>query len=266
MPIPPGIDLKRKRAREHLNRLKSEVRRQLAVLDREGVIRETDPAGKYIWRLNAPPSGTDRASILVGDFVHNLRSVLDHIVWSLAGETNRRPLPEWPIHESEGPGADGFYPSGIMKIRTLPAPAKIIIESLQPYNGGNQPLLNLQRLDNTDKHRRLLTTPYGIVTSSFLGPAIDTWSPEFREKMARGEPIVLFAGNISSKSGRFEHGDEIASADLSMSTELAEQVKVEPTFQITLDEPGINGEVVAECVKMHDFVENVVLPKFKSLW
>ena len=222
--IPVVVDLKRKRAKEHLGRMKLEVAKRVAILNRDGVVRQIDPqTGDHIWVVNAPGTTTDRTSVLAGDFIHNLRSLLDHIVFSLDPKPERRPLPEWPIYQNAGPGDDGFYPAGIMKIWSLPVAAKVIVEGLQPYNGGNEPLLHIRNLDNIDKHRRLLTT-------------------------------------------RFKHGDVIGRAAPTNDMTQVEQMNLHPRFQITIDEPGISGEIISEFSKLYEFVEKVVLPKFKPLF
>lgn len=107
---------------------------------------------------------------VVGDVVHNLRSALDHVVYTISYRRNpsefrddrttafpicndlatfhRRRRREWePYHE----------------IRGIPDEAKAIIEGLQPYQRGqddlrSDPLWILREMDDIDKHRTIHIT------------------------------------------------------------------------------------------------------------
>jgi hypothetical protein len=100
---------------------------------------------------------SDRVYLLVGDFAHNLRCVLDHIVWQLVTFTTQA-LPaervQWPVLSS--PDANTLN----RQTKGAPAPAVMLIESFQPYHAGpgpaykQHPLWQVHRLDIVDKHRR----------------------------------------------------------------------------------------------------------------
>lgn len=155
-----SVRLKINRAQDHLDALNMKVdaleRRQpyrfrtSSNLDRtrhevRAVVQEEFPA---TWGLD------------VGDFVHNLRSALDHLVWSLvlshgATPTNRT---EFPIFLEE---AD-YRRGAVQKIAGLPADVMSEFEALQPYRcpvadieAALQPLWLVQQMDIVDKHRLL---------------------------------------------------------------------------------------------------------------
>ena len=95
--------------------------------------------------------------LLVGDFAHNLRCVLDHIVWQLvAFATQAIPAArvQWPVLNSPDPSTLNRQTKG------APAPAVALIESFQPYHAGpdpaykQHPLWQVHKLDIVDKHRR----------------------------------------------------------------------------------------------------------------
>jgi len=102
---------------------------------------------------------SDRAYLLVGDFAHNLRSVLDHIVYSLvvktAGKIPDSTAIQWPVLRSVDQKTFGRQTKG------LPTAAAVIIEGLQPYHAGpgsefkQHPIWQLHKLDIVDKHRRV---------------------------------------------------------------------------------------------------------------
>lgn len=105
---------------------------------------------------------SDAWSLLMGDFVHNLRSALDHLVYALAIHSSRQDPPpgermlQFPIARS----SDSFLsPSNRARIAPLTPNMKVIIERHQPYNKPPRdipPLLAVLRdLDDADKHRLL---------------------------------------------------------------------------------------------------------------
>jgi hypothetical protein len=103
--------------------------------------------------------------MLIGDAIHNLRSALDHLAWSLAG-TNAGRSTEFPIFVSR----TEFSKRGKRKMHGMPTPAQKIIKSLQPYKRPHglpkerEPLWLLQNLDIEDKHRAL-----NLVASEMMG-------------------------------------------------------------------------------------------------
>jgi hypothetical protein len=102
--------------------------------------------------------------MLTGDAVHNLRSALDHLAWSLAGASADRHT-EFPIFIDEAK----FRDKGRTKMRGMPSQAKKIIKSLQPYKRPHglpeekEPLWLLQSLDIEDKHRTLNLVASGVM-------------------------------------------------------------------------------------------------------
>ncbi len=103
-----------------------------------------------------------RLALIAGDAVHNMRSALDHLVQALvtANGCDPKRSNEFPIRETEPDDSDkrrkfkaklaGMHPDDVKAIR-----------GLQPYaNPGSQEaawLVHLDKLDNEDKHRVLLT-------------------------------------------------------------------------------------------------------------
>ena len=129
-----------------------------------------------------PPS--DPISLLIGDTLHNLRSALDNLAYSLASAYTQ-PLSqkiadasEFPIFGDEdrqgntGVGGSLFNQrdrrgnpargSGLSKIEGWDPGAQTVVEGLQPYKQGKDfrtdPLWILHELDRLDKHRLLHTT------------------------------------------------------------------------------------------------------------
>jgi hypothetical protein len=141
----------------------------------------------HVFRVASIPSTIialqETTAIVIGDAVHNLRSVLDHLVFQLALlSTNGQiknprslqfPIAETPMIYSEQERSH---------LSELRQEHKAIIETYQPYHGISRPssppyiyeLALLKQLSNTDKHR-LLNTVLTIVQGATyrFPPGID---------------------------------------------------------------------------------------------
>jgi hypothetical protein len=121
---------------------------------------------------------SDLVYLLAGDFSHNLRSVLDHIVYAAIIRSTKKapdsPHVQWPVQtEVDGKNFDRIT-------KGVPAEAARIIRSLQPYHEGSgeaykqNALWQLHKLDIVDKHRRIAINE--VAVDSFfpgLGPSSD---------------------------------------------------------------------------------------------
>jgi hypothetical protein len=102
--------------------------------------------------------------LILGDYVHNLRSALDHLAWQLVAKEDAGALENqrtarkilFPIYNSE----DGFTNSEVVK--HVGAAAQDRMARFQPFRNTQQgthlvnPLGILQALSNADKHRVLI--------------------------------------------------------------------------------------------------------------
>lgn len=152
------IELKLARAKEHLEGLKTEL----------GAYYDSQPC--RISKFQKPEVGrrgmrveiadpTDRIYLLAGDFSHNLRSVLDHIVYALIVDATKKPPDntqvQWPVQTKRDQSLFDRQTKGV------PPAAAAIIESFQPYHEGpgdqykKNALWQLHKLDIVDKHRRI---------------------------------------------------------------------------------------------------------------
>jgi hypothetical protein len=151
------------RAYEHFDSLNTQVGEYLDRGPYE-VVRKDHPdfglGGRhmvaFILRLaeKAPPI----LGGILGDYVHNLRSVLDHLAWELvlAAGNDPRPGPRgtrFPIY-AEKP------PEGVDIVPGVDPNALALVESFQPYHMGDDaklhPLAVIHTLSNIDKHRHLV--------------------------------------------------------------------------------------------------------------
>lgn len=114
-------------------------------------------------------------SMMMADFVHNLRTALDHIAVACLPEENR-PFGSFPLADKDiwAKNANGDFvindedgrKNFNRAIKDIAPKARTIIEELQPYKYGTDAFRNslgiLSRLDNADKHRKLITFSGGV--------------------------------------------------------------------------------------------------------
>lgn len=97
--------------------------------------------------------------LMVGQFAHQLRALLDSLIWSICTlPEDERGSIEFPIFKDR----DRFEGDKDRKLRGVPADAKTFIAGLQPFQAGpenaqSHPLWRIHELDRMDKHRVVLT-------------------------------------------------------------------------------------------------------------
>jgi hypothetical protein len=153
-----GVLAKLNRADAHLKSLQAEV---AAFFGRDPYTFSEHldcEAGKYslhIEILEQPPLAW---SVFVGDFVHNLRSALDHLAWQLVVVSNAKPShrTQFPIFTTEPVGGAPLAKWESMVVG-MNDPILKCVRQVQPYTAGSGAketgLAILNRLSNEDKHR-----------------------------------------------------------------------------------------------------------------
>lgn len=151
-----SVRLKFKRARTHLDTLNAALDNAHGTANLYGLACEPDvEPGYYVVKV-LQSGDAEEWPLLLGDFLHNLRSVLDHLAWQLVVANGNKPgRPLFPItldpawFDSKGTEhLTGVHPDAIAAIRAL-----------QPFDSSFtgrkslHPLWLLSELDNVDKHR-----------------------------------------------------------------------------------------------------------------
>lgn len=148
-------------------------------------VSEQDPnTEEYVARvysnLQPPVPPPMSLGVMVGDFLHNLRSALDHVIWQLA--TSPSMANQFPIFDTP----EGFQKKRARYLRSVPEKHWAQIESYQPYEGRNDVLAVLATLNDVDKHRLLLPGVMAIAghKGRFSGYGVDSmtikgtgWAP-----------------------------------------------------------------------------------------
>jgi hypothetical protein len=153
------------RAHHHLECLYSSYNRDVAPQTHDLTRYDGDEPGTYIFKAEGLPKLPSDWSLIVGDFAHNLRSALDHLVWQLVilsglsepGRDNQFPICKsgtryWCSRKKgEAPSVRDRTLRGVAEKYRTP------IDAAQPYRRGTSPeqtfLAGLDDLSNFDKHR-----------------------------------------------------------------------------------------------------------------
>lgn len=182
-----GVDLKLARASEHLEAIE-----RMATLGQSFVIPRTERVSDrtYTFLLESLPGPSDDLAVVLGDFVFNLRSTLDQLVYQLHVRHFRGRVPAkvekrsaFPVRLSEPKETSDSWP----EIGSLGVRERTKIERLQPYRldplspsfrlRDNSDQLHWRRtavrdvafLNNIDKHRRL-----NVMSVAMQGAVVDS--------------------------------------------------------------------------------------------
>jgi hypothetical protein len=173
-PTLEGCDAKVRRAREHLDALYAEIGAFIESEPHE-IVSEFDAetlTRTFALRVLKEPDETAWA-VLLGDFVHNLRSALDHLIWQLVllnsakpGDQNQFPICShgttyWCAKKDGSPSVRDRM------LRGMADRHRTVIDGVQPYRRGHDapkdPLALLNWLSNVDKHRVLHPTFLAVI-------------------------------------------------------------------------------------------------------
>ncbi len=155
-----GPRLKVGRAKKHIEKLDAAISGFLVDNPYE-VLEEPDPEfggehGGKQWRIRVKADPPDDLALLAGDAIHNLRSALDLLVGQLVIANGKDPKREaFPIGDTKTDFETGRFGIKTLKGR-ISSDAIRVMRELQPYQGGNDSLWRLHKLDIVDKHRLLL--------------------------------------------------------------------------------------------------------------
>jgi len=205
----------------------------------------------YLTQHTPVPS---RVSLMVGDCIHNLRSVLDNLIWTLT-ECNGNAAPKtippfgdpwrtiaFPLRSKPFPKTD-FQTGAHERLWGIAPGAKDLVEWLQPYKRSDETLAAalayLEEFANMSKHRFL--------------------------PLALGEPFLLAKSlrDFPPATNRFNPGplgDGAEIARMAFATPQREvKVDFEFVFAVLFDEPTpVRGEVTSILSGMAKAVDTVV--------
>lgn len=213
-----GVRIKLRRAADLTTELREKLS-PLANIAEQSIycVRSADVPSRLEYCVGTVPAVDAMVAAIVGDVVHNLRSALDHIAWQLVlldgGQPDERTV--FPIHLSsvntKGNERHLTIEPGIRRSDIMDA-----VESMQPYDAikhGHPPETDalgiLQRLNNIDKHRLLLTVVHTIDHNmpAYWGSNDGDPPPVYRfntELLKTGSVVATFDFGESEPPPRFE--------------------------------------------------------------
>lgn len=271
-----GVERKLYRAYEHHATLRDE---SPTIINgnrvRHYTVAQAHPDGRgYNFYLPpVQPLDADRWSLVLGDFLFNLRSALDQLVYQLhvlkyGGGTlpnEVEKLSAFPIR-SKAPLDSKRNPLTTDKwgtIKQLPEPQRAMVERFQPYIRRNDSLVSrrgallmLDTLNNVDKHRRLHVVRH--VVSDSTAPVF----PKHFGFTAKPRLSTAVEGGAQVDAWRFTYMPQYRLHELS------QQVYMHSvSLQEVLDEPlmGRTFPVFELTRKLHNEVLGVIVP-FRSFF
>ena len=177
--IPDSVQCKLYRAKEHLDELHAETQRYLQSNPAKMVRQREGSRDEYIGKVVAGAPIPKRIPLIIGDFLENLRSSLDYLVWEVVLTAKNT-----PDHQNMFPICTTLeaFEGQVARHRLdgVPPGAVTAIDALQPYHEGadakGHVLFLIDDLCNINKHRRILTTtlyggqaPSDLVTQEIGG-------------------------------------------------------------------------------------------------
>jgi len=238
------------RAKKHIDDLKPELV-AFRELDSYRAHFYDDPnTGDRIGELQVVHDLPIRVFAIIGDAVHNLRSVLDHLAGELcvvSGGTidNNTAFPIWdPVNVSD---VDAQI---TRKIPRASAEVILGIKTLQPYKGGKGDILwRLHMLDIIDKHRLLIA---GAAVADWIDLRYRRWEPDWLfPDLTR--PIKLPPRGVA-----FKHGAKLLRVPRIEREKTTMNVDPKFRFQVAFGEVLEGEPVIPALDKFVDRVNDVI--------
>ncbi len=170
--MPESWRLKVKRAQRHMVEIRHHARLYSERHPYEIVRTRPSKRNRSRWsyKIAFTEQPDPMIAVILGDFVHNLRSALDHMVVACS-PSNRRKSASFPIllndlwaRDETGQfliADDKGRESFDTAIAGLNAKARAVVIAAQPYRKGAEAFRDIfgiiSRLENADKHRELIT-------------------------------------------------------------------------------------------------------------
>jgi hypothetical protein len=213
----PSWRLKLQRAEEHLVDILQRIE-PLRQAHRFEVTEYPEGGGGREYRLWTPLATDPYVAVMIGDFLFNVRSALDHLAVSLV-PTNRQGQASFPILMID-PGADtanadadrtrrDYWGRATMGMQSA---AVDVIRAVQPFraevpdgmkrfnlNPEDHVLAVLRAFQNADKHRRLVTAieglrPIRVTATNTASGEVQDITPDLADNHLGGNGATIHRG------------------------------------------------------------------------
>lgn len=241
------------RAKQHLEELQKEID-TFFKLQPYKIATKRDPETKrLIYYLTDVTSVPDKIALISGDIVQNLRSALDHLAYDLFIKDNRGALLAKHIYFPIEKDHQTYEREKVRKTGGISSEKLKLIDSVRPYKGGNNVLWAIASLNNTDKHRLLIT-----VGSTFGSVDIGALLVAQMRKFMKDDDIPEMPLFIRPADNLFplKRGDQLFID--SPHAELSPQMQFR--FEVVLNEKGVaEGQpVISTMESMINEVEKLI--------
>lgn len=252
----------------HLQSIKDQISAFLSVEPYRCIAEFDREHSEYVFKIQIVGDIPRRLSNTVGDFFHNLRSALDHLVFALSILPDGTDPPrgtEFPIFSSResfyrlNKRNEPEYGSGLYKIRGVRDSAhRALIEGVQPHHRGSEskrhPLWVIHDFSIVDKHRK----PH--LALAFLdGDGFDIF---------RVRDMSIYIDYWRTPAGVFHDGTEIGKMKVEIRGPNPElHVNPRISYGISFDPkgPGCGDPVIDLCTSLVDFVRTEIVLKMEPL-
>ncbi len=202
---------------------------------------------------------------IAGDILHNLRSAFDHIAYrAVSVGLGQPPAKPWEIEYPIADSASEYPALRDRKVKGARKDALDAIDATRPYRGGQDVIWRINKLNNIDKHRFLLTVGSAFKAVNFKS-VFETHARGFRytgadglERMS-GHDVTFpdFWIKPANRMFPLKVGDELASYNIDPDK------KMEFAFDVAFGEPQIvEGDPLIETLQHMIDVVDALLPCF----
>jgi len=198
--------------------------------------------------------------LITGDIIQNLKSALDHLAYQLFTTETKGKIAGTHIYFPIAKDLQTYESVKNKKTVGIAQPAKDLIDALKPYKGGNDILWRINELNNTDKHRLLIT-----VGSSFGSLDIGAHMGVLMKKLGPGFDIPMPSLFLKPADILFplKAGDEL----FIDGPDAQEIPNMQFKFNIVLNEPGIvGGEPLIDVLTQMESEIDKLIPIFDPLF
>ena len=228
-----GAHLKLLRADHLLEELEIAIRVLPQTIGKQFLIGTSDETVNITFLSDRMPL---QLSAALGDCVHNIRCVFDHVAVALAappigtGNPNKSSMPT-------GKSKNAYEGERAKKMKGAPPSALAIVDALEPWRGGCNLVRELHELDIMDKHRLLV-------------PAIAEMHIRSMGAEVRGAPITIPGKDVRSIADGRNFVIEIPCPGIKSHTEfkLTNSLKADFSIKFDRDHPCA-GELVLPTLK-----------------
>lgn len=252
-----GVRGKIRRAKEHIENLKTELR---AFRNRGAYVQvghDEPETGDRVVRLRVGEEFPPQISLVLGDAIHNLRSSLDYLAYQLCIASRGTPddntgFPIW----HRPPAVPDVKAEVTRKIPR--ANTKVIgcIKTLEPYKGGKGDIVwRLHRLDIMDKHKLLIGVATSAPNINLRGGIIpnDALFPKVPRPM-----------KLPPRGLALEEGAELLRIKRADRTTM--NVDPQFTFQVAFSEVCTGDPIIPKLEEFLKFINGIILPAFEPLF